>query len=444
MSADAFLQAVLDEPDDDAPRLVFADWLDEQGDAARAAFIRLQCELPRLRPDDLRRRPLAARERALLLAHGDEWAAAVRPLVGGWEFRRGFVEAVTVAPEAFVARADQLFRLAPVQQVRFGWQAAQFEFPFDMPHLARLTGLDFGCHLSERHMAAPAASPRLTRSRSLRFDRWALHGQGQSRLLAAPFLDRLAELHLTGTFRGTAPLPLAPLLSSPRLSGLTSLALTHGPAELRLANSDAHRTELRAVAGSPHLRRVTTLRLADNHLRPESLRILGDASGLPHLKTLDLGRSRLDYGAAAVLADAPLLSRLQILDLRGNRLEDAGVLALAESPHLGRLTALDLGGNGVGRGGVRALAAARPLARLKALGLRGNRLGDGGLPALVGAAGLPALAALDLSYNRIGPGGVRALAAAPPGFIVPPSRNYRSTKSANSSQSRRSTRALAR
>jgi len=42
--ADAFLQAILDAPDV-APRLLFADWLDEHGDADRAEFIRSQIAL---------------------------------------------------------------------------------------------------------------------------------------------------------------------------------------------------------------------------------------------------------------------------------------------------------------------------------------------------------------------------------------------------------------
>src|SRR5947208_4411815 len=39
----AFLQAILASPDDEGIRLIFADWLDEQGDP-RGAFIRAQCE----------------------------------------------------------------------------------------------------------------------------------------------------------------------------------------------------------------------------------------------------------------------------------------------------------------------------------------------------------------------------------------------------------------
>ena len=43
----AFHRAILANPDDDVVRLVYADWLDENGndnDFARAALIRTQCE----------------------------------------------------------------------------------------------------------------------------------------------------------------------------------------------------------------------------------------------------------------------------------------------------------------------------------------------------------------------------------------------------------------
>jgi len=39
----AFLRAIANAPDDDAPRLVYADWLEERGDA-RAEFVRLEVE----------------------------------------------------------------------------------------------------------------------------------------------------------------------------------------------------------------------------------------------------------------------------------------------------------------------------------------------------------------------------------------------------------------
>jgi uncharacterized protein (TIGR02996 family) len=44
----ALLRAVIANPDSDLERLIFADWLEEHGDAARAEFIRVQCEYARL------------------------------------------------------------------------------------------------------------------------------------------------------------------------------------------------------------------------------------------------------------------------------------------------------------------------------------------------------------------------------------------------------------
>src|SRR5262245_10482866 len=43
----AFVQAVLETPDDEGIRLIFADWLEERGDPY-GEFIRTQCELARL------------------------------------------------------------------------------------------------------------------------------------------------------------------------------------------------------------------------------------------------------------------------------------------------------------------------------------------------------------------------------------------------------------
>ena len=54
------LQAILDEPEDDAPRLIYADWLEDNGEADRAEFIRLQIELARDSSDEGRRREIGA------------------------------------------------------------------------------------------------------------------------------------------------------------------------------------------------------------------------------------------------------------------------------------------------------------------------------------------------------------------------------------------------
>ena len=49
---DAFVHSILDDPDDDTSRLVFADWLEEHDRASHAELIRVQCELASLTEAD--------------------------------------------------------------------------------------------------------------------------------------------------------------------------------------------------------------------------------------------------------------------------------------------------------------------------------------------------------------------------------------------------------
>src|SRR5207249_2971021 len=49
MNTESFLTAIRDDPDDDNLRLVFADWLDDHDESERAALMRRQCAIERLR-----------------------------------------------------------------------------------------------------------------------------------------------------------------------------------------------------------------------------------------------------------------------------------------------------------------------------------------------------------------------------------------------------------
>jgi uncharacterized protein (TIGR02996 family) len=70
--ADDLLRAILLAPEDAERRLVYADWLEEQGDPAslaRAELLRLQVEYDRLGEGDPQRLPLHGRAQDLLTAH---------------------------------------------------------------------------------------------------------------------------------------------------------------------------------------------------------------------------------------------------------------------------------------------------------------------------------------------------------------------------------------
>jgi uncharacterized protein (TIGR02996 family) len=140
---EAFLQAIIENPDDDTPRLVYADWLDEHGQEERAEFIRVQCELARLTSDDPRRPKLKTRERELLNEHQREWAG---PL-GRWaypnEFRRGFVEAITIRPAVFLG-VEVSCRSGRTSVASQRQRLGRFRFPAGLPVLSVSLGVSVG------------------------------------------------------------------------------------------------------------------------------------------------------------------------------------------------------------------------------------------------------------------------------------------------------------
>src|SRR5262245_34763026 len=73
MREEDFIMAIRETPDDDNPRLVYADWLEEQGDV-RGEFLRLVVRWKAMSPDDTLCR---ARIQGLRRQVSTEWVAAV-------------------------------------------------------------------------------------------------------------------------------------------------------------------------------------------------------------------------------------------------------------------------------------------------------------------------------------------------------------------------------
>lgn len=118
---DALFLAICEHPDEDTARLVYADWLQENGQPERAEFIRLQCEAWHLcpaYPTVTEARTAASR---LLKEHGDHWHA-VLPVVAGvtWSdlFIRGFTDTAWIEAKRDVrAQLDAVFAATPVQHL---------------------------------------------------------------------------------------------------------------------------------------------------------------------------------------------------------------------------------------------------------------------------------------------------------------------------------------
>ena len=123
------LKAVLAHPDDDAPRLAYAEWI-AAADPARAEFIRLQ-----LRSDSAASR--------LLEVNGTRWNATFAPWgARDFVYRRGFVEGVSLTGRSFISLGASLFEATPLREVRLIAVAFLMAELLACPHLAKLESLN--------------------------------------------------------------------------------------------------------------------------------------------------------------------------------------------------------------------------------------------------------------------------------------------------------------
>ncbi|MFO0929962.1 MAG: TIGR02996 domain-containing protein [Gemmataceae bacterium] len=354
---DAFLASIVEHPDDDAPRLIFADWLDDHGNADRAEFIRVQVESARVPPSSARGVTLLRREAELRQRGEDEWRTRLPQLDGvSWEgFSRGFVEAVFVETvEQFLQHADALFAAAPLRSVQIGTlSAADAARLAVVPDLVRLQELNLGNNptLGRDGVRALAGSPHLANLTALLLHYNDLGDDAVRDLARSPYLTRLVELYLSGNDLGD-PAAVALAGAFPRLR------------DLDLRDNRIADPGVLALADAPERRELTTLYLVNNTIGPLGAHALAASPHLPHLARLYLNYNPVGDEGALAFADARRRDALLDLDLRHCQVHDAGGLALARSLYLPRLELLWLSGNGLSRD-TRRLLRARFGARLR-------------------------------------------------------------------------------
>ncbi|MFO0925885.1 MAG: TIGR02996 domain-containing protein [Gemmataceae bacterium] len=333
----SFLEDIVAHVDDDTPRLVYADWLTENGQDDRAEFIRVQVERARLPVWDPGQVRLRVRERQLLAAHGEEWLAEMPAIKGvRWEgFRRGIVAEVSFASyEAMRTTAPAVRAAAPIEAVTVHWPSRGERRALPIAELRELvlTGRPY-----DEEVAWLADSPQLSTLRSLTV--LGLAVEDLTRLTASPHLGGLRVLRLPSNGLGNAG--VRALTQAATLTALEEIDLT-GPGYYASYYDDPiiNVPGAEALASWPGLATVRTLTLTGSDVRRNGLRALLQSPYNGSLKVLSLRSGRLDPQAVAAFRDARDGLRLEALDLGDNALKEPGVIHLASAKCLSELRAL--------------------------------------------------------------------------------------------------------
>jgi uncharacterized protein (TIGR02996 family) len=423
----AFLGAIRASPEDDCPRLVYADWLEERG-AARGEFIRVQVALARLPEDDDRWADLAAREQLLVERHGAEWAGPLQPFCDGWAFRRGFVEWVRLRAKYscpmdpdFLDCLPEVAARTPVRDI--SWRAT----PDDLgrlaasPLLARLSAIDFyswnQC-TPEEYLRAIDDLARSSHAAGLSSFRMAGHtiGDGIVKILAAaPGLPRLECLDLGEQWLTDVGLEL--LAGSPLGDRLCRFQCSYNPS-VTLAG-------VGRLLGPGRAPRLTCLDVSIDGWGDTGVSSLVHANRLARLTRLGLvygvpdpidgfqRRQARPLAGLVELFSSGNVPRLTELVLQGIELTPPDLQALVSGPLGRQLLALTLERCRLTDQELPALLPLLQAGRLRRLALPYNELSDQAAGWLASCPALSRLHALDLEDNDLTGAGRQMLAASP-------------------------------
>jgi len=420
------LNAILKNPNDDSARLIYADWLEEHGDQDRSEFIRIQCELSKLRYDDDRVSGLRAHEMRIMSRRLPDWRGEHNYV----RFHRGFIEELEFCqPEDFVRDAKELFSKFPITDLEIGSQGEPGWGPSvadceELRHVKCLRLTQQRSHFTDfPDFRAILSSPHLTGLEALDASGGHRYGDEQiSELLGLrakgkmlPSLRNLRRLSLNDmrfTDHGVRALVKSRLAKT-----LTHLDLSENSGRDQDApgiTADG----VRELIESPLWARLEELNLGRSQFADgAALRLIANA--LPRSRITKLGLTsslfresrHLDLPEALVGAES--WGRLEALNLAGNELNGDGLRILTQCPHLAKIKWLSLEFNRLTQRDMNRLAKCSHLANLTGLRIGNDQLTDESLEALANSKYLTRLVYLTIDHSPIGTDGVIALAQSP-------------------------------
>jgi uncharacterized protein (TIGR02996 family) len=423
----ALLAACRARPADDLPRLVLADWLDENGDPDRAEFVRVQVELSHPTADAKRTAELRGRESKLLgegtsrwLGRYQEVQSAICPPVRAIEYYREHGRYPPQPPGCRVVRGllriphiaaylhhDELRGWMRTDEARWLEQVdlmyssvdefVKADLPDELHGRIGLT-LRIGGPSDETawrpQFRQLAVSSNFTAVRSLK----VIGADGGVVLdeITKADVSNLVGLAVVDTWTSR----IANQIATAPFTALASLDIG------RMVDP-----ALRALIRSPYLGNLTELNLIGSPIGDAGMVALCGSKLAHTLRAVEFPNTGIGDAGAAALARSPLFAHLHgpRLNLMMNRIGDAGLTAIAESEHLLRFSELVLRENQVGDDGVIALAESPYSANLRFLDFWRNRITDRGAFALARSPHLNCVVDLSVKENAVTAAGAAAL-----------------------------------
>lgn len=336
-----FLDAIRADVDDDTPRLVFADWLQENGDEERGELIRLQCTLQRAPGSDPDNAERNRRIEVLFHANWDRWTRGFPPWVRrdrfSHSFIRGFIAEVSMTAARFAKDGEAVTRLTALSTVNFSSTNVDV---LRSPLLERIGGLYLGPVDSAR-VDALGSNPHLSAIRYLHIGtrsdsggsrpKHSVNRTALGRLFANPSLVGLRQFLLKGPPHGdvvasglaagrfTALKQLDLVTSRLSAEGLKAVVRSASAGSLRglyIAGNPIGDDGIRHMVEAPNLSRIQSLNLTNCGLTPESVRLLAEWPGLRTVRWLALSRNGFPIEDAELIRKSQYATALSDCHMR--------------------------------------------------------------------------------------------------------------------------------
>ena len=302
---EALIQSIRENPDDDTPRLIFADWLESTGewiDRSRAIYIRAQCSSAQIdwtHPDKAGFQKLFAEIQDQCASRWFSALADIGYPLDELKYHRGFISSLTLpADDDDTFFADVVERVLPTEHV----DLITFACPTGpVPHALRHPGIGSLGKIIVRYREAEPGPDIIE------------PGRGDEMISAIAAVPRRIPLRTFATIR----------------PGLSDAAVP-------------------ALASSPAFANLHTLSLDGVHLTVDGLQGFKNAVFARSINNFILKSVPAPWGAAlqgvetAEVFTQGGFENLEKLEIAGYPLGDAGLLALSRSPLAKQLTSFIL------------------------------------------------------------------------------------------------------